>query len=91
MAIVELLCIHGEGVYNGHRGTELNHGVGAVGYGTTQDGIDYWIVRNSWGTGWGEQDYIRMQHRLNAPEGLCGLAMDVSYPIKRRALKQGIV
>lgn len=74
--------LYREGVYNGNCGTELNHGVGAVGYGTTQDGIDYWLVRNSWGTGWGEQGYIRMQRGLNAPEGLCGLAMDASYPIK---------
>ena len=56
--------------------------MGAVGYETTQDGIDYWIVRNSRGTGWGEQGYIRMRCGLNAPEGLCGLAMDASYPIK---------
>lgn len=53
-----------------------------VGYGTTQEGTNYWIVRNSWGTNWGEKGYIRMQRWVNAPEGLCGLAMDASYPIK---------
>lgn len=71
-----------QGVFNGMCGTTLNHGVAIVGYGTTPEGINYWIVRNSWGTGWGEQGYIRMQRGINAPEGLCGLAMDASYPIK---------
>ncbi|KAK1408701.1 hypothetical protein QVD17_40698 [Tagetes erecta] len=73
---------YSEGVFNGACGTELNHGVAIVGYGTTQEGTNYWIVRNSWGTNWGEQGYIRMQRGVNAPEGLCGLAMDASYPIK---------
>ncbi|KAI3698519.1 hypothetical protein L2E82_42129 [Cichorium intybus] len=73
---------YSEGVFNGICGTELNHGVAIVGYGTTQEGMNYWIVRNSWGTGWGEQGYIRMHRGFVAPEGLCGLAMECSYPIK---------
>lgn len=73
---------YSEGVFNGYCGTELNHGVAIVGYGTTQEGIDYWIVRNSWGPQWGEQGYVRMQRGINEPEGLCGLAMEASYPIK---------
>ncbi|XP_024994553.1 vignain-like [Cynara cardunculus var. scolymus] len=73
---------YSEGVFNGFCGTELDHGVAIVGYGTTQEGIGYWIVRNSWGPEWGEQGYIRMQRGINSPEGLCGLAMEASYPIK---------
>ncbi|KAM7514585.1 hypothetical protein LguiA_004168 [Lonicera macranthoides] len=61
-------------------GTELDHGVTAVGYGMSEDGIKYWSVKNSWGTGWGEEGYIRMQRSVAAAEGLCGIAMDASYP-----------
>uniref|UniRef100_A0A7N0UVL1 Uncharacterized protein n=1 Tax=Kalanchoe fedtschenkoi TaxID=63787 RepID=A0A7N0UVL1_KALFE len=72
-----------EGVFTGPCGRELNHGVGVVGYGTTQEGSKYWIVKNSWGEAWGEKGYIRMQRGVKeGEEGLCGIAMDASYPIK---------
>ena len=35
-------------------GIALNHGVNLVGYGTSPDAGDYFILRNSWGTGWGK-------------------------------------
>lgn len=73
---------YSEGVFTGQCGTELNHGVVAVGYGTTLDGTKYWIVRNSWGEEWGEKGYIRMERGISAKEGLCGIAMEASYPIK---------
>lgn len=73
---------YSEGVFTGECGTELNHGVAAVGYGTTLDGTKYWIVKNSWGEEWGEKGYIRMQRGVSAKEGLCGIAMEASYPIK---------
>lgn len=53
-----------------------------VGYGTTVDGTKYWTVKNSWGSEWGEKGYIRMQREVDAEEGLCGIAMQPSYPIK---------
>ena len=37
----------------------VNHAVNVVGYGT-DGGVDYWLIRNSWGTGWGESGYIRL-------------------------------
>ncbi|KAL2547081.1 KDEL-tailed cysteine endopeptidase CEP1 [Forsythia ovata] len=76
------LQFYSEGVFNGNCGTELDHGVAVVGYGTTLDGTKYWIVKNSWGPEWGEQGYIRMQRTVDASEGLCGIAMEASYPIK---------
>nr|GEW50088.1 senescence-specific cysteine protease SAG39-like [Tanacetum cinerariifolium] len=65
----------------GHEDVPVNnHGVTAVGYGTTADGIKYWLVKNSWGTSWGEGGYIRMIRDVEAKEGICGIAMMASYP-----------
>ncbi|KAH7866116.1 hypothetical protein Vadar_015770 [Vaccinium darrowii] len=71
-----------EGVFTGDCGTELDHGVAIVGYGTTLDGTKYWIVKNSWGAEWGEKGYIRMERGISAKEGKCGIAIEASYPIK---------
>ncbi|KAK7264105.1 hypothetical protein RJT34_31709 [Clitoria ternatea] len=70
---------YSSGIYAGECGTELDHGVTAVGYGTA-NGTEYWLVKNSWGTQWGEQGYVMMKRGIAAKEGLCGIAMDSSYP-----------
>lgn len=72
------------GVFKGDCGTNLNHAVTAIGYGTDSDGTDYWLVKNSWGTSWGESGYMRMRRGIGSSEGLCGVAMDASYPTGRR-------
>ena len=71
---------YSSGVFTGQCGTEVDHGVTAVGYGTADDGTKYWLVKNSWGTSWGENGYIRMQRDIDALEGLCDIAMESSYP-----------
>ncbi|KAJ4807746.1 hypothetical protein LUZ62_020312 [Rhynchospora pubera] len=73
---------YSKGVFSGPCGTDLDHGVAVVGYGATTDGTKYWIVRNSWGSNWGEGGYIRFKRDITAKTGLCGIAMDGSYPIK---------
>ncbi|KAG4933030.1 hypothetical protein JHK87_047032 [Glycine soja] len=78
---------YSEGVFTGNCGTALDHGVAIVGYGTTQDGTKYWTVKNSWGSEWGEKGYIRMKRSISVKKGLCGIAMEASYPIKKSSSK----
>jgi len=62
-------------------GTNLDHGVLIVGYGTEGD-IPYWLVKNSWGESWGEDGYVKIERSSSTNDaGTCGVAAQPSFPI----------
>jgi len=67
------------GVFTGYCGNRLDHGVTAVGYGS-ENGQDYWLVRNSWGASFGEHGYFKLARDTSSGPGKCGLLMNGSYP-----------
>lgn len=76
--------LYRSGVYSDWKqcNSRLNHGVLAVGYGETADGIKYWLVKNSWGKMWGDSGYFKLE-RKDTGVGLCGITEMASYPIMK--------
>ena len=72
---------YSKGVLDTGCGTNLDHGVLLVGYGT-ENKTDYWLVKNSWGSSWGDNGYIKIARNDNTnTSGTCGIALSASYPI----------
>jgi C1A family cysteine protease len=65
------------GIFNNPKcGTSLDHATVVVGWGTDDvSGQDYWIMRNSWGTSWGESGYMKIEisTTVNSGAGYCGI------------------
>ena len=74
--------LYKSGVFDGDCGTKLDHGVLLVGYGT-KDGSDYYRIKNSWGTTWGDDGYIYFGRgsEFNNGDGQCGVLLQGSYPL----------
>merc|ERR1712060_710629 len=72
------------GVFTASCGTNFNHAVLVVGYGhDSASGYDYWKVKNSWGSWWGESGYIRLCRNCGRNNGLgqCGILRYGVYPL----------
>ncbi|KAK8880483.1 hypothetical protein M9Y10_003159 [Tritrichomonas musculus] len=63
--------LYESGIYDDNKCNKeaINHSIGCVGFGVEGD-TKYWIIRNSWGTSWGEEGYMRMIWENN----ICGIA-----------------
>ncbi|OMO87502.1 Granulin [Corchorus capsularis] len=73
--------LYSKGIFSGPCSTSLDHAVLIVGY-DSEDGVDYWIIKNSWGTGWGINGYMHMLRNSGNSQGVCGINMLASYPTK---------
>jgi C1A family cysteine protease len=74
--------LYKSGVFTGTCGTQLDHGVLLVGYGS-ENSADYYLVKNSWSTTWGDHGYIKLGRgkQYNNGDGQCGLLLQGSFPL----------
>ena len=58
---------------NSSCGTNTNHATNVVGWGTSGS-TEYWLMRNSWGTSWGDAGYMKLA--IVDGKGICGVQME---------------
>lgn len=79
-----------QGIFTQFCGTKVDHAVALIGY-DSEGGKDYWIVRNSWGDGWGENGYMKLERNIQSRSGKCGIASWPYYPIKYSNMVKKII
>ena len=89
-AVVVAICTsdaafqsYGGGVFTGPCCTAVDHSVAVVGFGTdAASGLDFWLLKNSWGSRWGEGGFMRLARgAAYGPSGACGLLQYPARPI----------
>jgi C1A family cysteine protease len=75
----EVFKLYSSGILTEACGSSIDHGVLLVGYGS-ENGTEYWKVKNSWGPSWGEGGYVRIKRGL-PKAGECGIKSRASYPV----------
>jgi len=61
-------------------GTDLDHAVLVIGYGS-DNGTDYWLLKNSWGTRWGDKGFFKTLRKSDNTVGICGVLAEPVYPV----------
>ncbi|KAI3699778.1 hypothetical protein L2E82_44305 [Cichorium intybus] len=84
IAVEPSLKLYKEGIFTEPCGLQIAHSVIAVGYDTAPDGTQYWILKNSWGTRWGESGYIKMPRGRPEKEGYCGMYQSSFFPLTEK-------
>lgn len=70
----ETFQLYDSGVIQGDDcGTDIDHATLIVGYGTDENGTDYFLCKNSWGTTWGDEGYFRVDRDSDSELGTCGI------------------
>jgi C1A family cysteine protease len=76
--------LYSKGIYDGNCSSnsfDIDHVVLIVGY-SYEDEVDYWIVKNSWGTDWGLDGYFYIERNTDLEYGVCAINAMASYPTK---------
>ncbi|PIA52844.1 hypothetical protein AQUCO_01000605v1 [Aquilegia coerulea] len=79
--VLSLSDVQLQGIFSGPCSSSSNHAVTIVGY-DSENGADYWIVKNSWGRNWGMNGDMYILRNSGNQAGICGINTLSSYPIK---------
>ncbi|KAJ3694273.1 hypothetical protein LUZ60_009753 [Juncus effusus] len=72
---------YGGGIFSGDCGEAFDHYFTLIGYGQDENGVKYWIAKNSWGATWGDEGYVYLAKDVSSKGGTCGLATSPMFPV----------